>query len=453
MFDKSELLAPDPAASTDLKGRPPSQSRAISSGRSSAGSRTSSPSSARSSAISPAGSRPRSIPTCPSTTWAGLREAKAAVRGFAYALTTPELYAQWGIRPPRGLLLYGPPGTGKATLARALATAARGDLLPREALQPDLEVRRQHRRAAPGDPPHRHQRGPGRAVPRRGGRAVARASAARRPRPARRARAWWPRSARSSTASTRRRGSWWSPPPAAPTPSIPPWWRPGASTISSRSPLPDAAAQREILELIRAKIERTGGPARLRAHRLPDGAPGHGRHERGRDLADRAARPGGQGPPGGRGRPERLAVTTEDLLGPSTSYKRVRGRGREDPVRPVPVIAGRLCPRALQGHRLHEGRLLRQLPHVLRGGPRGVPAPAGTAMSDVDRQGAHAGGGGHRPLRAAGAPRRPARGAVLDQRAPAGQLPLRLRDSQRGGEDGWPRARRCTRAGIPPRAR
>ncbi len=46
------------------------------------------------------------------------------MRGFAYALTSPELYAQWGIRPPRGLLLYGPPGTGKATLARALATAA-----------------------------------------------------------------------------------------------------------------------------------------------------------------------------------------------------------------------------------------------------------------------------------------------------------------------------------------
>lgn len=54
----------------------------------------------------------------------GLREAKAAVRGFAYALTSPERYARWGIRPPRGLLLYGPPGTGKATLARALATAA-----------------------------------------------------------------------------------------------------------------------------------------------------------------------------------------------------------------------------------------------------------------------------------------------------------------------------------------
>jgi ATP-dependent 26S proteasome regulatory subunit len=54
----------------------------------------------------------------------GLKEAKATLRGFAYALTSPELYARWGIRPPRGLLLYGPPGTGKATLARALATAA-----------------------------------------------------------------------------------------------------------------------------------------------------------------------------------------------------------------------------------------------------------------------------------------------------------------------------------------
>jgi ATP-dependent 26S proteasome regulatory subunit len=54
----------------------------------------------------------------------GLQEAKAALRGFAHALTAPELYAQWGIRPPRGLLLYGPSGTGKGMLARALATAA-----------------------------------------------------------------------------------------------------------------------------------------------------------------------------------------------------------------------------------------------------------------------------------------------------------------------------------------
>ena len=54
----------------------------------------------------------------------GVREAKAALRGFAVSLTRPELYGQWGITPPKGLLLYGPPGTGKAKLANALATAS-----------------------------------------------------------------------------------------------------------------------------------------------------------------------------------------------------------------------------------------------------------------------------------------------------------------------------------------
>lgn len=54
----------------------------------------------------------------------GLSQAKQVLRGFASALTNPQLYAEWGITPPRGLLLYGPPGTGKATLARALAGAS-----------------------------------------------------------------------------------------------------------------------------------------------------------------------------------------------------------------------------------------------------------------------------------------------------------------------------------------
>jgi proteasome regulatory subunit len=52
----------------------------------------------------------------------GLNQAKAMLRGFAHALTNPDLYGQWGIAPPRGVLLYGPPGTGKSMLARALAT-------------------------------------------------------------------------------------------------------------------------------------------------------------------------------------------------------------------------------------------------------------------------------------------------------------------------------------------
>ncbi len=54
----------------------------------------------------------------------GLGPAKAALQGFATALTNPERYREWGIMPPKGVLLYGPPGTGKAMLARALAGVA-----------------------------------------------------------------------------------------------------------------------------------------------------------------------------------------------------------------------------------------------------------------------------------------------------------------------------------------
>lgn len=54
----------------------------------------------------------------------GLERPKGLLRGFVNPLTHPERYAEWGIPPPRGVLVYGPPGTGKAMLVRALATAA-----------------------------------------------------------------------------------------------------------------------------------------------------------------------------------------------------------------------------------------------------------------------------------------------------------------------------------------
>jgi ATP-dependent 26S proteasome regulatory subunit len=54
----------------------------------------------------------------------GLRQAKTVLKGFALALSAPDLYRQWGIEPPKGILLYGPPGTGKSKLAQALATAS-----------------------------------------------------------------------------------------------------------------------------------------------------------------------------------------------------------------------------------------------------------------------------------------------------------------------------------------
>ncbi len=38
-------------------------------------------------------------------------------------LMSPDIFIQYGLKPPKGVLLYGPPGTGKTSLARAVAAA------------------------------------------------------------------------------------------------------------------------------------------------------------------------------------------------------------------------------------------------------------------------------------------------------------------------------------------
>lgn len=63
-------------------------------------------------------------PDVPFTHIGGLQEAKTTLQGFTVALVNPEIYRQWGVTPPKGVLLYGPPGTGKSLLAKALATSA-----------------------------------------------------------------------------------------------------------------------------------------------------------------------------------------------------------------------------------------------------------------------------------------------------------------------------------------
>ncbi len=55
---------------------------------------------------------------------AALDEAIDGLRGLVDVLKSPDKYARYGARAPRGVLLYGPPGTGKTLLARALAGEA-----------------------------------------------------------------------------------------------------------------------------------------------------------------------------------------------------------------------------------------------------------------------------------------------------------------------------------------
>ena len=60
----------------------------------------------------------------------GLDMQKQEIReAIELPLSHPELYAQIGIDPPRGVLLYGPPGTGKTMLAKAVANQSKAAII------------------------------------------------------------------------------------------------------------------------------------------------------------------------------------------------------------------------------------------------------------------------------------------------------------------------------------
>ncbi len=69
----------------------------------------------------------------PEVSWdqvGGLQEIKDRLKeSIEWPLTQPELFAHFGVKPPRGVLLFGAPGTGKTLIAKAIANEAKANFI------------------------------------------------------------------------------------------------------------------------------------------------------------------------------------------------------------------------------------------------------------------------------------------------------------------------------------
>eukprot|EP00850_Spirogloea_muscicola_P011893 SM000075S21982 [mRNA] locus=s75:434791:440447:- [translate_table: standard] len=73
--------------------------------------------------------KPPKLPTASYSTLGGLSAQISALKELVgLPLQQPQLFAKYGLKPPRGVLLYGPPGTGKSSLAHAAACEAGASL-------------------------------------------------------------------------------------------------------------------------------------------------------------------------------------------------------------------------------------------------------------------------------------------------------------------------------------
>eukprot|EP00850_Spirogloea_muscicola_P005486 SM000025S08381 [mRNA] locus=s25:447550:453258:+ [translate_table: standard] len=73
--------------------------------------------------------KPPKVPTASYSSLGGLSAQISALKELVgLPLQQPQLFAKYGLKPPKGVLLYGPPGTGKSSLAYAAALEAGASL-------------------------------------------------------------------------------------------------------------------------------------------------------------------------------------------------------------------------------------------------------------------------------------------------------------------------------------